>query len=139
MRRRWLILLPAVPLLVVCLGGTRGAAANQQTVPHTWAYLLAAVAALTLFLRRRAPLLGVTAAAAVTAAYLLLDQPYGPILFAGPAWAWCLTAAMPLRRAVPWVTGYVAVVVLAAAPRLVRDAGWGGLLIWATAVAGAAA
>src|SRR5215213_7829173 len=116
MRRRWLILVPALPLLVVCVGGTHGAGVNQDTVPHTSAYLLAAAAALTLLLRRRAPRLGVAAAALVTAAYLLLDQPFGPILFAGPAWAWCLTAAMPLRRAVPWVAGYVVVVVLSAAP-----------------------
>ncbi len=139
MRRRWLILLPAVPLLVVCLGGTRGAAASQATEPGAVAYLLAAAAALTLLLRRRAPLLGVAVAAAVTGAYLVLDQPYGPILFVGPVWAWCLTAAMPLRRAVPWLAGYVAVLVAAAAPRLVDDLGWGGLLVWSTAVAGTTA
>jgi signal transduction histidine kinase len=139
MLRRWLVLVPALPLLVVCLGGTHAAAVNQATVPHTSAYLLAAGAALTLLLRRRAPLLGITAAALITAAYLLLDEPYGPILFVGPAWAWCLSAVMPLRRAVPWVAGYVAMVVLSAAPRLVRDNGWGGLLIWATVAAGVAA
>jgi signal transduction histidine kinase len=137
--RRWLIGVPAVPLLVVCLGGTRGAAENQAVQPGAAAYLLAGAAALTLLLRRRAPLVGVTAAALLTAAYLLLDQPYGPILFVGPAWAWCLTAAMPLRQALPWVAGHVAVLVGAAAPRLLDDAGWGGLLVWATAVAGSTA
>jgi signal transduction histidine kinase len=137
MSRRWPILVPALPLLVVFLAGTHGAAENQATEPGTWAYVLAGAAALTLLLRRRAPRAGVTAAAVVTGTYLLLGYPFGPILFAGPAWAWCLTAALPLRRAVPWLAGYVAVVVAAAATRLLDDFGWGGLLMWATAAAGA--
>ena len=82
-RRRWWILVPALPLLVVCLGGTHAAGANQATARTPYAYLLAAFAALTLLLRRRAPLVGMSAAALATAAYLLLDQPYGPILFVG--------------------------------------------------------
>ena len=139
MTRRWLIVVPALPLLVVCLGGTHAAGENQATEPAGWAYALAAGAALTLLLRRRAPRAGIAAAALLTGAYLLLDQPYGPILFAGPAWAWCLTAAMPLRRAVPWLAGYVAVLVGSAAPQAVPEVGWGGLLVWATAVAGATA
>jgi signal transduction histidine kinase len=138
-RRRWWILVPAVPLLVVCLGGTHAAGDNQGTVPHTYGYLLAGLAALTLLLRRRAPLAGMSAAAVATAAYLLLDQPYGPILFALPAWAWCLAAAVPLRRAVPWVAGYVVVLAVAAAPQMVAEDGWGGLLIWTTALAFVAA
>jgi signal transduction histidine kinase len=133
--RRWWILVPALPLLVVCLGGTHAAAHNQATDPQPYAYLLAGFAALTLLLRRRAPLVGMSAAALATAAYLLLDQPYGPILFAAPAWAWCLTAVLPLRRAVPWLAGYLALVVVAAAPRHVERDGWGGLLIWAAAMA----
>jgi signal transduction histidine kinase len=138
--RRWLILLPAVPLLVVCLGGTRGAAVNQTaTEPVAVAYLLAGAAALTLLLRRRAPLVGTAAAAGLTAAYLVLDQPYGPILFVLPTWAWCLTAVMPLRRALPWLAGSLALVVGLAAPRVVDDVGWGGLLVWVTAVTGATA
>jgi hypothetical protein len=113
-------------LLVVCLGGTHAAAHNQATDPQPYAYLLAGFAALTLLLRRRAPLVGMSAAALATAAYLLLDQPYGPILFAAPAWAWCLTAVLPLRRAVPWLAGYLALVVVAAAPGHVQRNGWGG-------------
>src|SRR5215207_5167987 len=93
--RRWLVLVPALPLAVACLGGTHAAAENQSTVPSAWAYLLAVTAALSLLLRRRAPRVGVAVAGLATAAYLLLDQPYGPILFVGPAWAWCLTAALP--------------------------------------------
>ncbi|HZB51437.1 MAG TPA: histidine kinase, partial [Mycobacteriales bacterium] len=140
MPRRWLILLPAVPLLVVCLGGTRGAAVNQTaTEPVAVAYLLAGAAAVTLLLRRRAPLVGTAAAAGLTAAYLVLDQPYGPILFVLPTWAWCLTAVMPLRRALPWLAGSLALVVGLAAPRVVDDVGWGGLLVWVTAVTGATA
>ena len=53
--RRWQELVPAVPLLVVCLGGTRAAGENQQQLPGASAYALAALAALTLLLRRRAP------------------------------------------------------------------------------------
>jgi signal transduction histidine kinase len=135
-RRRWSILLPAVPLLVVCLGGTHAAGNNQDVTPHTYAYVLAGLAALTLLLRRRAPLAGLAVAAAVTGTYLLLDQPSGPILFVGPAWAWCLAAVLPLRRAVPWVVGYAVVVIAAAGPHQVAENGWGGLLIWTAAVAG---
>jgi signal transduction histidine kinase len=134
-RHRWSILAPAVPLLVVCLGGTHAAGDNQATTPAGYAYVLAGLAALTLLLRRRAPLAGLSLAALATGAYLLLDQPYGPILFAGPAWAWCLAAAFPLRRAVPWIAGYGVVLVLAAAPHQLREDGWGGLLVWTTGIA----
>jgi signal transduction histidine kinase len=133
-RRRWWILVPAVPLLVVCLGGTHAAGSNQGTTPHAYAYGLAGLAALTLLLRLRAPLLGLSAAALATGAYLLLDQPYGPILFAGPVWAWCLAAVLPLRRAVPWIAGYGVVLVAAAAPGQLDQDGWGGLLIWSAGI-----
>jgi signal transduction histidine kinase len=133
-QRRWWILLPAVPLLVVCLGGTHAAGVNQGTIPHSSAYALAGLAALTLLLRRQAPLAGMAAAALVTGAYLLLDQPYGPILFVGPAWAWCLAAVLPLRRAVPWIAGYGVVLVATAAPGQLDEDGWGGLLIWTAGI-----
>ncbi|HST64176.1 MAG TPA: histidine kinase [Mycobacteriales bacterium] len=129
-RHRWSILAPAVPLLVVCVGGTHAAGANQGTHPAAYAYVLAGLAALTLLLRRRAPLAGLALAALLTGAYLLLDQPYGPILFAGPIWAWCLAAVLPLRRALPWVVGYGLVLVGTAAPGHIHEDGWGGLLIW---------
>ncbi len=135
-RRRWWILLPAVPLLVVCLGGTHGAAANRSDPTHTYAYVLAGLAALTLLLRRRAPLAGLSLAALATGAYLLLDQPYGPILFVGPAWAWCLAAVQPPRRAVPWVTGFAVVVIAGAAPRAVEDGGWSEVVVGAAGAAG---
>jgi signal transduction histidine kinase len=133
-RHRWSILLPAVPLLAVCLGGTHAAGDNQGDLPHTYAYALAGLAALTLLLRRRAPLAGLSVAAAATGAYLLLDQPYGPILFAGPVWAWCLAAVLPLRRALPWITGYGIVLVATAAPGQLDEDGWGGLLVWTTGI-----
>ncbi|HEY6747550.1 MAG TPA: sensor histidine kinase [Mycobacteriales bacterium] len=133
-RRRWSILLPAVPLLIVCLGGTHAAGNNQDVTPDASAYVLAGLAALTLLLRRRAPLAGLSAAALATGAYLLLDQPYGPILFAGPVWAWCLAAVLPLRRAVPWVVGYGLVLVVTAAPGHRNEDGWAGLLIWAAGI-----
>jgi signal transduction histidine kinase len=135
-RRRWSILLPAVLLLVVCLGGTHAAGENQGVTPSTYAYVLAGLTALTLLLRRRAPVAGLSAAALATGTYLLLDQPSGPILFAAPAWAWFLAAVLPLRRAVPWVVGYAVVVIVAAGPHQVAENGWGGLLIWTAAVAG---
>jgi signal transduction histidine kinase len=137
--RRWLILVPAVPLLVVCLGGTHGAGQSQAIVPDAYAYLLAGLASLTLLLRRRAPLAGISVAALATGAYLLRDQPYGPILLVGPAWAWCLTAAMPLRRAVPWLAGFVAVVVASAASRLIDDGGWSELVFWTAGLSAALA
>ena len=140
MRRRWLILLPAVPLLVVCLGGTRGcrgqpgdragggglpagrrgradpAAAPPRPAARAWPW------------RPRSP-----------APTWCWTSRTGRSCSSGRSWAWCLTATMPLRRAVPWLVGYVAVLVAAAAPRLVGDLGWGGLLVWSTAVAGTTA
>ncbi|HEV7655387.1 MAG TPA: histidine kinase [Mycobacteriales bacterium] len=136
-RRRWRILVPAVPLLVVSLGGTHGAAENQATVPHGYAYALAGLAALTLLLRRRAPLAGLSIAAVATGAYLLLDQPYGPILLAGPVWAWCLTAAMPLRRALPWLAGFLVVVIGTAAAGLLADGGWSELVFFTAGLSAA--
>ncbi|HVE30076.1 MAG TPA: hypothetical protein VNC80_08425, partial [Mycobacteriales bacterium] len=56
--RRWWILIPALPLLVVCLGGTHPAGANQGNPPDALGYVLVSVAALSLLLRRRAPLAG---------------------------------------------------------------------------------
>jgi signal transduction histidine kinase len=137
--RRWWILVPAVPLLVVCLGGTRPAGANQDNLPHALGYVLVSVAALSLLLRRRAPLAGVTIGAAATAVYFATGEPYGPILFVGPLWAWCLAATMPLRRAVPWLVGYVVALLAAAGPGHVRENGWGALLVWTAAMVAAVA
>jgi signal transduction histidine kinase len=133
-RHRWSILLPAVPLLLVCVGGTHAAGSNQSSTPQPYAYVLAGLVALTLLLRRRAPLAGLALAALATGVYLLLDQPYGPILFAGPVWAWCLAAIRPLRRAVPWIAGYGVVLVATAAPGHLSEDGWGGLLIWTAGI-----
>ena len=94
-------------------------------MPGAVAYLLVAAAVLTLLLRRRAPLLAVAVAAAVTAPTSCW-LAFGPILLVGPVWAWCLTAAMPLRRAVPWLAVFVA------------GAGGGrGRRAWSTTSAGA--
>ncbi len=82
--------------------------------------MLVAVAALSLLLRRRAPLAGVTIAAVATGVYLGTGQPYGPILFVGPIWAWCLAASMPLRRAVPWLAGFLVALLAGGRPRAVR-------------------
>lgn len=127
--RRWGVLLPALPLLVVCLAGTRGAGEEDATSLSPWAYPLAALAALTLLLRRRAPRTGTAVAALATAAYLLLEQPYGPVLFVGPAWAWCLATVRPLREVGLWVLGYLVLVLVADAPALLRDEGWAHLLV----------
>ena len=50
--------MPALPLLAVCLGGTHAAGQNQADRAGPSAYVLAGLAALTLLLRRRAPLVG---------------------------------------------------------------------------------
>jgi hypothetical protein len=86
-----------------------------------------------LVLRRRAPRVGITAAALATAAYLLLDQPYGPVFFAGRSGPGCLGAVLPLRRAVPWLAGYLVVVLAAAAPRA-TDSGHDVLIAASTLV-----
>jgi signal transduction histidine kinase len=136
-RRRWWLLLPALPLLVVYLGGTHAAGENQGNAPHTVGFVLAAVAALSLLLRRRAPLAGITVATVASGLYFLLDQPYGPILFTGPAWAWVLAAVMPLRRAVPWLLGYLAVLGVTAGA--VHGGSPGELLLWTAAMTAALA
>ena len=70
-RRLW-ILIPAVPLLVVCLGGTHPAGANQDNPPDALGYVLVSIAALSLLLRRRAPLAGISVAAVATGVYFCL-------------------------------------------------------------------
>ncbi len=137
--RRWWILIPALPLLVVCLGGTHPAGANQGNPPDALGYVLVSVAALSLLLRRRAPLAGVTIAAVATGVYFGTGQPYGPILFVGPIWAWCLAASMPLRRAVPWLVGFLVALLAGAGPGHVHRNGWPGLLVWGAAMVAAVA
>jgi signal transduction histidine kinase len=133
-RQRNASILPGAPLMVVFIAGTRGAGHTQDARASVWAYGLAAVAALSLLLRRRAPLVGMSIAAVATAVYLLLDQVYGPILFAAPIWAWVLAAALPLRTAVPWLAGYAVLVIAAGVPRGLEEDGVPGLVAWATAV-----
>ena len=101
--------------------------------------MLVAVAALSLLLRRRAPLAGVTVAAVATGVYFATGQPYGPILFVGPIWAWCLAASMPLRRAVPWLVGFLVALLAGAGPGHVHRSGWAGLLVWGAAMVAAVA
>ena len=137
-RRLW-ILIPAVPLLVVCLGGTHPAGANQDNPPDALGYVLVSIAALSLLLRRRAPLAGISVAAIATGVYFGTGEPYGPILFVGPIWAWCLAASMPLRRAVPWLVGFLVALLAGAGPGHVHRNGWAALLVWGAAMVAAVA
>ncbi|MGH8776974.1 MAG: sensor histidine kinase [Jiangellaceae bacterium] len=143
----WWDLLPALPLLVIGLGGTGPAGHNQldsARTPDALGYGLVVVAALSLLLRRRQPVAVLVICGLTIAGYLFLDYPFGPVQLVGPAAAWSVGRQLPWRQVAVWVGGLVAVVPIAAAPRFVDETtvGWLGFLGWAltwTAVVAASA
>lgn len=94
--------LPTLFALAFLLGGSQGAAHNDQAgrAPlDTVAYVLLTVAALAFLVRRRAPLVTLTAVTAAAGAYLALDYPYGPILIAVAAASFFVALRRPPRTA----------------------------------------
>ena len=126
---------PAVPLLVVCLGGTRPAGANQDNRPTRSGTCWSRSRRSACCSRRRAPLAGVTIAAVATGVYFGTGEPYGPILFVGPICGLVPGRELPLRRAVPWL---VALPGRPASPGRrrgdVRGTAGPALLVWAAAM-----
>lgn len=131
----WWDLVPALPLLLVGLVGTGQAAENQQDLmraPDVTAYLLVAVAASALLLRRRVPVLGLGVCGVTVSTYLALGYPFGPILLTGPAAVYAIATRVPWRRAVAGVALFLVVTSAAAAPHFFSGgaAEWVGYLVW---------
>jgi signal transduction histidine kinase len=136
-----------VPLLLIGVFGTRGAAHSQPDVPRAldhWAFLLVVVAVLSLLARRRAPWLTVAVNTVAVATYLAVGYPFGPILLTVLVVAFGLAATRPRRQAVLAVAAEVLVVLAATVLRVTAhdDGGsWTDLarawLVWAPVVAAA--
>ncbi|MGC4895696.1 sensor histidine kinase [Micromonospora sp. DT31] len=103
--RRWWLLdgLLALGLLVIGLVGTGPAGLNQGVYTGSAAYPPVVVAALAVAARRRWPLPTLAVVAAATTMYLLLGQPYGPILLSFLVAVYTVAAHRPVRAAA--VTG----------------------------------
>jgi signal transduction histidine kinase len=136
-----------VPLLLIGVFGTRGAAHAQPDAPRAldhWAYLLVVVAVLSLLGRRRAPWLTVAVNTIAVSTYLAAGYPFGPILLTVPVLAFGLAVRRPRRQAVLAVGAEVLIVLAATLLRVtVHDDGgsWADLarawLVWAPVVAAA--
>ncbi|WBC14503.1 sensor histidine kinase [Micromonospora sp. WMMA1998] len=110
-RRRWLLdgLLCAA-LLAIGLAGTAPAGLNQGVHADPVAYPPVVVAALVLAVRRRWPLPTLAVVVVAATAYLMLGQPYGPILLSFFVAVYTVAAHRPVRTAA--VAGAVALAAL---------------------------
>jgi signal transduction histidine kinase len=133
-RSRAFDLLLAVGLLVLCLAVTRLAGARQPgtAVPDGWAYLLVAVAALALAVRRRWPVATIAVVTVAVSTYLLLRYPYGPVMVTLVVAAYTLASSVPPRRAAPVAAGAIVVLL---AHLVFRDLDWAALLPGASLIA----
>ena len=89
----------AAALLLFGLVGTGPAGANQPDAltPDALAYLLVALAAVSLVAWRRLPVHVFVLTGVVISVYLAIGYPFGPILFAGALAAAAMAAQRPLR------------------------------------------
>lgn len=135
--------MPALPLLFIGLVGTGRAAENEQEgpgfradwvmhSPGAFAYVLVVVAALSLLLRRRAPVVGLVVCGLAVSVYMASGYPFGPILLTGPAAAYGVGSRLPWRSAGAWGVGFLLVTTASAAPQFVGDGvvGWVGYVVW---------
>ena len=131
---RW-DLLPALPLLLFVIAGTRGAAEDQMhgVQPDLLAYLLVSVAALSLLRRRRAPLAGLVLCGVALSTYLALGYTFGPVLLTGPFAVYAVVEQVDLRRAVLASSAFGVATTVAVVPRFVDTAGWLELGTWIVA------
>jgi signal transduction histidine kinase len=136
-----------VPLLLIGVFGTRGAAAHGQPdarpLDH-WAYLLVVAAVLSLLARRRSPWLTVLVNTAAVATYLAVGYPFGPILLTVPVVAFGLAVHWPRPQAVLAVGAELLVLLAASVLRVTaldHGGSWSdlarGWLVWAPVVAAA--
>lgn len=124
-------------LLIVGIGGTGPASEDQlqwSERPDGLAYLLVILAAAPFVFRRRYPVAVFLASSACVLGYLMLDYPYGPILFTIPVAAYTLGSRLPRRDALRLVVGYYLLVFTITVWRMVRhydDDLWRHIAVWA--------
>ncbi|MPZ66337.1 MAG: sensor histidine kinase [Pseudonocardiaceae bacterium] len=107
----------AVPLGLIMVVGTFGAAMNPNQVPAprpldalTFVFVGLAIAALPA--RRVLPLSALAVIVAATSAYIALRYPFGPILFAVAVGVYTVASRYPVRRSLPaWALTAVALAV----------------------------
>ena len=113
-----------------------GAGFREEWVLHSpgvFAYVLVVVAALSLLLRRRSPVVGLVVCGLAISLYLALGYPFGPILLTGPAAAYGVGNWLPWRSAGAWGGGFLLATIAGAAPQFVGEGatGWVGYVVWA--------
>ncbi|MBX6354628.1 MAG: sensor histidine kinase [Micromonosporaceae bacterium] len=117
----------ALVLAAIGLGGTRGAAELQHTSVDALGFALVVAAAATLTLRRVWPLATLAGATGATSAYLLLGNPYGPVLISFAVAVFTVANRLPARRAA--IASGVALLVLLLHSAVGRSpVGWAGLV-----------
>ncbi len=121
----WVDLLPCVLLLWVGIFGTGPAARHEHVTVAPLAYGLVVLAALATLVWRVRPLWTLGIVTGSVLAYLLLDYPYGPIVFSQVLAALGAALWLPLRR---MVTGIA--VVLAASTAVVAVGVITGIRSW---------
>jgi signal transduction histidine kinase len=140
--RRWLLdAWPCLPFLAIGVVGTNGAAVSQPDAaraPDPLGYLLVTAAALTLVTWRR-PGLALVLNGSVVTAYLALGYPYGPILLTVIPIVYLLAQRWPVGRAGLAVAVNLAVWLVAAYAKTVREPGGADVtnLFWTALVWGA--
>ncbi|MDQ7910916.1 histidine kinase [Phytohabitans sp. ZYX-F-186] len=99
-RRRWAAdALLAGVLLVIGMGGTRAAGLVQERPVTAFTFVLVAVVALSLVVRRSWPLVTLGVAAVGVSIYLSLGYPYGPIFFSFLVSVYTVARHRPLKPA----------------------------------------
>jgi signal transduction histidine kinase len=86
-------------LLFVGMAGTRGAGETQGRPVTAFMLVLVALVALSLVVRRRWPLVTLAVAAVGTSTYLVLEGPWGPILFSFVVAVYTVARHLPLKPA----------------------------------------
>jgi signal transduction histidine kinase len=108
-----------LPLLVMAFLGTRPAGDDQELSRYAdpFAFVLVAVAVLSLVLRRVRPEATLAICGAAIAIYLGLGYPYGPILLTAPLAVYAVASRLPLRRAAAYASVFYAVTLVTATLR----------------------
>lgn len=106
--RAWVV--PALPLLVFSLAGTRAGVLNPvvgERVPDLVAWGLVSMACLALALRAWEVRVGLVVCAVATVAYLVAAYPTGPVLLAGPLALYLVARTVRFRETVTWAVAFL--------------------------------